>query len=393
MEEKRYLFISEGYPTEYVQKYTFLDNLVSEMTDQGINCTVCYPVSVTHSIIRKEKMPPKKWNKKTEKGETISVFSPRIITLSCIKIPGIRKIIALINYHNFLLAVKKTVRKYHLRFDVAYGHFITPSALAAVRIAKENNCISCLAYGENSSYTIDELGLKYIQKGLKGLTSVVSVSTENQKYLTDNRIADPRIIKVFPNGINQNSFFPRAKKEMRKKYDFPEDAFIIAYVGYFTDIKGSKRLSEAVKRFNDVYSIFIGSGPEAPDCEHILFQGSLKHCEIGEMISAADVFVLPTVAEGCCNAIIEAMGCGLPIISSSKPFNDDILNTECAIRIDTTNVDEIAGAIETIKKDPDLRLKMSKAALEKANQLSIVNRAAGIRNWIHECAIRKENGK
>lgn len=388
-----FLFITEGYPTQWVQRYTFLDNLVSAMADQGVRCAVCYPVSITHAIIRKEKLPPLKWEKRTEKGETVAVFSPRIITLSCVKLPGIRKLIALMNFYSFLFAVKKTIRKYHLRFDVAYGHFITPSALAAVRVAQENSCISCLAYGENSSYTIDELGIAYIRRGLSGLNAVVSVSTENKKYLTDHRIVDSRIIRVFPNGINQNIFYPRDKDKMRKQFGYPEHAFIVAYVGYFTEIKGSKRLSDALEHFDDVYSLFIGSGQETPNCRRILFQGSLKQPEIAEMLSAADVFVLPTIAEGCCNAIIEAMGCGLPVISSSKAFNDDILDARCAIRIDTTNVDEIVGAIELLKSDPELRRKMSKAALEKANHLSIGKRAEGIREWIEECVNGKGNEK
>lgn len=383
------LFITEGYPTAYVQKYTFLDNLVCAMADAGIHCTVCYPVSITHAIIRKEKMPPHKWEKTSIDGNKITIFSPRIITLSRGKLPFIRKFIAVFNYRFFEYAVKRTVSKYQLKFDVAYGHFITPSALTAVNVAKGNNSVSCLAYGENTSYTIDDLGLKYVRHGLNDLTAVISVSTENKEFLVEKKIVSPEIIKVFPNGINPKIFYPHDKVTVRDKYGYPQDAFIVAFVGYFTDIKGSKRLSNALQRFNDVYSIFIGKGQEQPECERILFKGSLAHDKIAEIISAADVFVLPTIAEGCCNAIIEAMGCGLPVISSNQPFNDDILDNDCSIRIDTTNIDEIANAIEILKNNVELRQKMGKAALKKANSLGITNRAIGIKNWIEECANRK----
>lgn len=393
MEIRSILFITEGYPTQYVQKYTFLDNLVSAMTDSGVNCTVCYPVSVTHALVRKEKMPPKVWEKITMGGNSIKVYSPRIITLSHGHMQITRKLIAIFNYRYFEHAVKKIVKKHHLSFDVAYGHFITPSALTAVNVAQKYGCDSCLAYGENTSYTIDDLGIQYIRRGLSGLTAVVSVSTENLRYLAENKIVDAGIIKVFPNAINPAVFFPYDKAAMREKYGYPREGFIVAFIGYFIEIKGSKRLSEALKRFDDVYSIFIGKGPEAPDCERILFQGSLIHSEIAERLSAADVFVLPTIAEGCCNAIIEAMGCGLPVISSNKPFNDDILDEDCSIRIDTTNIDEIAEAIKLLKENADLRQKMSKAALKKAGSLSIVNRAMGIKKWIEECSMRKENNQ
>lgn len=383
------MFITEGYPTKYIQKYTFLENLVSAMADIGVKCVVCYPVSITHAIIRKEKMPPKVWSHTSTNGIEIQVYSPRIITLSRGHFPISRKMIAIFNYRFFEHAVKKTVSKYKLKFDVAYGHFITPSALAAVSTAKKNRCVSCLAYGENSSYTIDDLGMNYIKRGLKGLTATISVSTENEKYLLENNIVDEGIVKVFPNGIDPKVFFPHDKKKMREKYGYPQDAFIVAFVGYFTEIKGSRRLSKALKEFSDVYSLFIGSGQETPDCERILFQGSLVHKDISEMLSTADIFVLPTIAEGCCNAIIEAMGCGLPVISSNQSFNDDILDDECSIRIDTTNISEIADAIKILKNNAELRRKMSEAALRKASSLCITNRAAGIKNWIEQCSINK----
>ncbi len=66
---------------------------------------------------------------------------------------------------------------------------------------------------------------------------------------------------------------------------------------------------------------------------------------IPNYICASDVFVLPTTAEGCCNAIIEAMGCGLPIVSSDRAFNYDILNEENSILVDPESVDEIDNAI------------------------------------------------
>ena len=92
-------------------------------------------------------------------------------------------------------------------------------------------------------------------------------------------------------------------------------------------------------------SIFIGSGEQTPEIDGILFCGKLPHDQIVHYLNAADVFVLPTLAEGCSNAIIEAMACGLPIISSDLPFNDDILDAENSIRVNSLDVESIAEAI------------------------------------------------
>ena len=96
---------------------------------------------------------------------------------------------------------------------------------------------------------------------------------------------------------------------------------------------------------------------------------------------------MPTLAEGCCNAIIEALSCGLPVISSNLPFNDDVLNESCSLRVDTSNVDEITSAIVKLRDDDELRLKMRKEAICTAEKFDIKVRAERIIDWIQHCAM------
>lgn len=386
---ERFLFITSGYPTEYIQRYTFLDNLVCAMKDIGVETTVICPVSFTHALVRKEKLPPQKWTRMTNKNQIIPVYSPRIVTLSTPKNIYLRRLITRFNNSQFLRAVNNVIRKNELLFSVAYGHFISPSGVTAAWIDKMYKCASCLAYGENTSYTVDELGEAHVRRLLNNIDSVIAVSSINKEYLINHRIVRPEIVQVIPNAVNRDEFYPLDKQEMRKKHGFPQDAFIVAFVGYFTQIKGSQRLSTALERLPDVHAIFIGNGEFEPTCPSILFKGNVRHDKIAELLSAADVFVLPTLAEGCCNAIIEAMACGLPVISSNLPFNDDILNDKCAIRIDTNDIDAIAEAIQTLKDNSNLRMRMRRAALEKAESLEIGQRAKRILDWIGRCVQEK----
>lgn len=100
---------------------------------------------------------------------------------------------------------------------------------------------------------------------------------------------------------------------------------------------------------------------EKPDCEGILFMDGLPHHEIVYYLNCADVFVLPSLAEGCPNSVIEAMACGLPIISSNLPFNFDILSKEVAILINPRDVDEIANAIKKFMKTKRFDINSQKA--------------------------------
>ena len=176
---------------------------------------------------------------------------------------------------------------------------------------------------------------------------------------------------------------------------FPTDVFIIAFCGRFNNRKGALRVSDAIKKINNpnIKSIFVGTvadnETEKPDCEGILFMDGLPHHEIVYYLNCADVFVLPSLAEGCPNSVIEAMACGLPIISSNLPFNFDILSKEVAILINPRDVDEIANAIKKIYEDKTLRHKHSKGSLLKSQSLTIQNRVANILKFINNYGKKK----
>lgn len=382
-EYAKILFITGGYPSTGKPLYTFLDALVCTMADCGKHCTVLYPVSCTHFWFHKEKLPPVEWKRMTGSGCCIQVVCPRIVTFSSGKM--LRRLRNHLNYQLFRVAVNSTIRKKKLSFDMVYGHFLQPSGFVAAEVGNRCSVPSCVAYGENTDYNVKVFGLKKSRKMIEGITACVSVSSDNTRYLTQNELIPREKIVTIPNAINRKVFYPRDKRQMRRKYGIPQDGFVVAFVGYFTDIKGSQRLSTALDRIQNVHSVFIGSGPRRPTCRNIDFIGSLPHEEIPELLSASDIFVLPTIAEGCCNAIVEALSCGLPVISSNMPFNDDILNTACAIRIDTTDIGAIAAAICMLRDDEERRFKMSREALEKAETLDIQTRADRILHWISHC--------
>ena len=190
----------------------------------------------------------------------------------------------------------------------------------------------------------------------------------------------PLLLSV--NAIDQTKFHKMDKVECRRSLNLPQDEFIVGFVGYLIDRKGPDRVLAACKQINNVKVAFAGKGNMPLEDENIIFKRALTHDEIPMFLNAIDVFVLPTRHEGCCNAIIEAMACGQPVISSDRPFNYDVLTPECSILVDPENIEEIKKAIIDIRSDIELRSSMSKASLLIASNLTIDKRTQSILDFI-----------
>lgn len=365
------LVCSPSWPTSKTIDFVFVDQLCRSFADLGHKVTVIAPQSITKCMMRHIPITKRHYTYQTEKGNTIDIYRPYTISLgnSGAKLP----------FGTDEQAVKRAFKKIKDKPDICYGHFwgsifkLYPLAKAA--------CIPLFgASGEEDvSYYVNH-SEEYKKEVRDYLSGVVSVSTKNQQECFSLNLVEPENSIVIPNAIDQTLFFKRDKMTCRKELGLNEKDFVVAFVGQFVPRKGTLRLSDALKKINDpdIKAVFIGSGQEDPDYERIVHKGTVAHDDVPRWLSASDVFVLPTQNEGCCNAIIEAMACGLPIISSNRAFNWDVLNNQNSIMIDPDNVDEIAMAIKTIKEDDERRITMSKAAHITADGLSIQKRAEKI---------------
>ena len=363
------LIITPGYPDREKSNYAFVKQLVDEFARQGNHCYVIAPYSTTNNKGRYEE--------KEQVGSNVTIYRPNHLSLSTLRIGKFSP-------SEFFRqrAIKRALQWLPVKPDVVYCHF-WECALEGYVYAKENQIPLFVASGESNISTL--LKNKNIPSGLKDYVSgVICVSTKNKEESISLGLTTEEKCFVKPNAVNSELFRQLDKVTCRKKLGLPQDAFIISFVGSFIERKGANRVAAAIKSLSGapVYSIFAGRGNVEPDCENILFKGSLRHEDIPEYLNASDVFVLPTLAEGCCNAIVEAMACGLPIISSNRPFNWDVLNDSNSIMIDPENIQEIANAIRVIRDDPAKRTVLSRGALETAANLTIKQRAESIAKFM-----------
>lgn len=364
--------ITKGFPTpKQPEPFTFLDQLACAWADTGHTVFVICPVPAFVELFDKKRFYKAKWMRETRKGNKVNVFCPRFFSASDKVILG--KDTEPISYKSFQEAVMRVLKDMKEKPDVLYGHFL-PSGCQAGDVGQRLDIPAFCAFGESSLWSITGRDVDRVKNSLNKLLGIVSVSTENKRVLIDNGLFREEDIEVFPNGVDHSLFLRRNKQEIRRKMGFPEEAFIGAYIGSFTEDKGVLRAQKAAVEAGNVKMIYIGGGKFTPKGSNILFCGKLQHELIPEYLNTADFFILPTKAEGCCNAIIEAMACGLPIISAKGAYNDDILSDEYALRTNPEDVNAMSLAI-TILKNNETRGKMSVAAEKASFKFDIEKRA------------------
>lgn len=366
---KKIVIISQGYPDEQQSFFTFVKQLVDEFATQGHTCYVIAPHSIS-----KNRCLAKHYKEYIEVigGGSVTIYRPNYISLSNIKLGKFRP-----SSWAFNLAVNRVLKEIGSNIDCIYGHFWA-SAWAGYKYAKKHNIPLFVATGESviPEYVVND-NLKDFYSYVSG---VICVSSKNRDESICKGLTTKEKCIVIPNAINPSLFKLLDKSECRKKLNIPDEAFVVISVGWFSERKGTRRLSDAIDKIQNgsIYSIFIGKGTEQPTCDNILYKGPVPHDQIPIYLNASDVFVLPTLHEGCCNAVIEAMACGLPVVSSDLPFNHDILNNENSILIDPMSIQEISEGIKRIHNSDEYRGLLAKKSLESASSLTIMRRATSI---------------
>jgi glycosyltransferase involved in cell wall biosynthesis len=150
-------------------------------------------------------------------------------------------------------------------------------------------------------------------------------------------------VMVIGNGVDTAKFFRVPRPAARDAFALPQDAPVIVSVGALTERKGFHRVMECIPSLRQRvpglrYMVVGGPGPEGDwadvlrrravelridDC--VIFTGALPPDRLKVALSAADVFVLATSNEGWANVLLEAMACGLPIVTTDVGGNAEVV--------------------------------------------------------------------
>ncbi len=159
---------------------------------------------------------------------------------------------------------------------------------------------------------------------------VIAISAQVKKHLTDDFKIKEGNISVINNGIDVKWFSERtiATKTSLKTRLGLKSAPVIGIVARLSDVKGHIFLIEAMKlvleKYPDAQLLIVGEGPMKKDLTVMVERLKLKEkvfflpntSDTRSVLSAMDIFVMPSLIEGLGLSLMEAMACGLAVIGS-----------------------------------------------------------------------------
>ncbi len=201
-----------------------------------------------------------------------------------------------------------------------------------------------------------------------------------------------RKTRVVYNGVDIRKFLrdEEGRKSVRDELGVGEKQVLAGVVGILIPRKGHdfllKGLSRAAKRYHGIKLFVIGKSVDSAYAERlktmardfritdkVVFSGSRE--DIGSVLSALDMFILPSRSEGFSRGLLEAMACSLPIITTDVEGNNEaIVDGESGILVPYGDVDGLASAMGRCAEDTDSAKRMGRNARKRVEECFTVER-------------------
>ncbi len=182
---------------------------------------------------------------------------------------------------------------------------------------------------------------------------------------------DANKITVHYTGLDRDRFRPFGHTQLRAQlsqelgFAMPDNAPLLACVGALIERKGQGLAIAALHPIPGARLVLIGKGEDEARLralaaseglsDRVHFAGSIDHDLMPLILSAADVMVLPTVAEGLANAWVEALACGTPVVTCDVGGARELITGDTAGRLVERNAEAVAAGINAILNNPPSR--------------------------------------
>lgn len=229
------------------------------------------------------------------------------------------------------------------RLDLIDAHFAYPDGYAAVLLGRWIGVpVTITMRGTEDRHAHTPNLRDRVRKALMGCQQVFSVSAALRQIALGMGVPASKV-EVVGNGVDAHKFRPLDRQACRVALDIPSGVPVLVSVGGLVERKGFHRVIDVLPgliRDHPSLVFLIVGGPSAEGNnraeleaqvarlgleQHVRFLGTRQPDALSAVLSAADVFVLATRMEGWANVFLEAMACGLPVVTTDVGGNAEVV--------------------------------------------------------------------
>ena len=321
-----------------------------------------------------------------EQASGFDVWFPRFLS-----VPGVMK-----RFDGLFMALGALPRLSRLkregRLDAIDAHFGYPDGYAATLLGRWLKVpVTITLRGTEYRHAQDSVLAPRLQRALQRASEVFAVSQSLRQIALAMGIAGDKV-HVVGNGVDLHKFSPLPRDEARRTLGLAPQAPVLVSVGGLVERKGFHRVIELLPALRQrwpglTYLVVGGPSPEGDMGgelrrqvaalglgDAVRFLGPLPPERLREPLSAADVFVLATRNEGWANVFLEAMACGLPVVTTAVGGNAEVV---CRAEL---------GSVVPFGDAEQLSQALSQA-LATSWDAAAIRRYAEANTWDHRVAV------
>ncbi len=269
-----------------------------------------------------------------------------------------------------------------LRPDIMHCFLPEPYLIGLVASAGIRDLIRIMSRRSLAVYQRNRPVLAQLERWLHRFTKVLLGNSAAVVEELVVECGDRSKVELIYNGIDiVPAVSPEQRTALRRELGIPSDAFILIVVANFIAYKGHSDLFDAIGEMKANFTgpwrlLLIGrdfgvgaalrrQADSLGITDNVVWVEDCLDAQV--LMAAADIAVVPSHQEGFSNSLIEAMGCGLPVVATRVGGNiDAIVDSESGLLIAAQDRSAMAAAILRLYRDKALQQRLGSAARERA---------------------------
>jgi N-acetyl-alpha-D-glucosaminyl L-malate synthase BshA len=264
--------------------------------------------------------------------------------------------------------------------DLLHVHYAIPHAVCALlakqMVGKQLKIVTTL-HGTDITVLGQDQSISDLIRYAINESDAVTVVSQDLIHETRKLLHIERDLDLTYNFVDKRVYYPRDVTKLRTEFARPDEKILI----HISNFRPVKRVSDVVEIFAKVSEkvasklLFVGEGPELSKiiskvkelglADRVIFCG--KQDDVAQVISLADVMLLPSEKESFGLVALEAMACGVPTVGSlAGGIPELITHGETGYLAPIGDTLQMAQHVEALLTDEVLYKQMSEACLNRA---------------------------